>query len=137
MTQSARILLVSDSPDEREMYGHALRLGGYCTLQAPPGSTALRMAEELQPSAVVISEGRSVDEPGAIRLRSVLHASPAAPAVVILANYLGSGGAGRKTDGDGARVLLKPCVPEDLVRTVDELLASMHQPSRSQPLKRA
>ena len=131
MTQSTRVLLVSDSSDELEMYGHALRLGGYCTLQAGSGSTALRMAEELQPSAVVISEGRRPDAPDAIRLRS------AAPAVVILANYMGTEPAGRETDGNSAQVLMKPCVPEDLVRTVDQLLASTDHPSRSQPLKRA
>ena len=122
MTPCARVLLVSDSQDEREMYAHALRLRGYCTLQAPIGATAVRMAEELQPAAVVISEGRLRDQSSTARLRSVLDGSSAAPPVIILANYLGCGLLSAPA-GDGARVLPKPCVPEDLVRAVDELLA--------------
>ena len=123
MAHLARVLLVSDSPDEREMYGHALRLSGYCTLQAPTGEAALRMAQELVPSAVVISEGRLRDELSTIRLRSMLDGSPTAPRVVILANYVGAGELPRAEADDRTRVLMKPCVPEDLVRTVDELLA--------------
>jgi DNA-binding response OmpR family regulator len=121
MTPCARVLLVSDSQDEREMYGHALRLSGYCTLQAPTGATALRMAEELLPSAVVISEGRR-DQASTIRLRSILDGSPAAPPVIILTNYVGAGAPPTAGTNDGARVLVKPCVPDDLVRAVDELL---------------
>lgn len=138
MTSSPRVLLVGDSPDEREMYGHALRLGGYCTLQAPTGTTALRMAEELRPSAVVISEGRLHDEPSTVRLRAVLAALPAAPPVLILVNYLPSRAKVSVAPGDGARVLLKPCVPEDLVRTVKELLRGhAAHASCSQPFKSA
>jgi two-component system cell cycle response regulator DivK len=123
MAHLARVLLVSDSQDEREMYGHALRLSGYCTLQAATGEAALRLAEELQPSAVIISEGRLRDHPATARLRSVLHGPPAAPPLVILTNYVGSLTPVESQGGDGIRVLMKPCIPEDLVRTVDELLA--------------
>jgi DNA-binding response OmpR family regulator len=102
------------------MYGHALRLRGYCTLQAPTGATAVRMAEELLPAAVVISEGRLRDQASTTRLRSVLDGSP----VIILANYMGTEAPPAAPASDGARVLVKPCVPEDLVRAVDELLAA-------------
>ena len=51
---SRRILLVDDSADEREMYAEALRLKGFCTLQASNATDAFRMAVELQPQLIVV-----------------------------------------------------------------------------------
>ena len=51
--KDVRVLLVSDSRDEREMYAECFRRKGYCTLQAATASDGLRLATELAPDIVV------------------------------------------------------------------------------------
>ena len=51
--RDVRVLLVSDSRDEREMYAEWFRRKGYCTLQAATASDGLRLAFELAPDIVV------------------------------------------------------------------------------------
>ena len=118
-----RVLLVSDSRDEREMYAEWFRRKGYCTLQAATASDGLRLALELAPDVVVTD----IKLPGAmdgLDLTETLKQdkSREAPPVVVLT------GCAFERDREQAhragcdRFLTKPCLPELLATSIEEVL---------------
>lgn len=124
-TQNGRVLIVGEANDEREMYSEALRLEGFCTLQAATEAAAIRLVDELHPSVVVISNGRLDTSQALDLVRHVkLENLRTAPPVVVLTTHA------RQADLDTARragcdrVVLKPCTPDLLGRILDDLLGS-------------
>ena len=124
-SRPARVLLIGESVDEREMYGEALRLEGFCTLQAADASTASRMIAELHPSAVVVSDGRLDYGFGVSTVRQLAaHTAGAGVRVLMLTSHA------RLADLQAARsagcheVIVKPCLPETLIRHLGELMNS-------------
>jgi twitching motility two-component system response regulator PilH len=118
-----RVLLVNDSPDEREMYAEWFRRQGCSTLQAENADDAYRMAVELTPEVVITDVKLLGKEDGLAltqRLKRDSHTRDVT--VVILSGYV------FKTDDEAARragcdlVLHKPCLPDALANAVDRLL---------------
>ena len=121
-----RVLLVNDSPDEREMYAEWFRLRGCCTLQANNADDAYRMAQELEPEVVITGiklpgpdDGLSLTR----RLKQDAHTQHVP--VVVLSGYVFA------TDDIAARqagcdlVIHKPCLPDALAEAIDELLPTL------------
>jgi CheY-like chemotaxis protein len=117
-----RVLLVNDSPDEREMYAEWFRQQGCCTLQAENARDAFRMAQELNPE-VVITDVKLLGTEDGLTLTRRLKGSPTTHdvAVVVLSGYVFN------TDDDAARragcdlVIHKPCLPDALAAAIDGL----------------
>jgi two-component system, OmpR family, phosphate regulon response regulator PhoB len=64
MPVTPRVLLVTESNDEREMYAESFRRRGFCTLLASTAADAARLASELPPAAVITDAHLAGDEDG-------------------------------------------------------------------------
>jgi two-component system, cell cycle response regulator DivK len=114
-----RILLVSQSIDERETYARAFRAEGYCTLLASTRSEACRLAAELPPSAIIIDVGEW-DWFDGIAMIQAMKAEPRLRRVPVIILT------GRSLAGDrevAARAgcdlfISKPCLPDALAHIV-------------------
>ena len=124
-SSAARVLLIGESVDEREMYGEALRLEGFCTLQAASVSAAGRMVDELRPSAVVLSEGRLDDGVGVSAIRTLArHTAAAGLPVVVLTSHACPADVEAARIAGCEQVIVKPCSPDVLIRRLGELMNS-------------
>jgi two-component system, OmpR family, phosphate regulon response regulator PhoB len=119
-----RVLLVSDSQDEREMYAEWFRRKGYCTLQAATASDGLRLATELAPDIVVtdIKLPGSMDGLDLTETLKQDQSTRALPVVILT-------GCAFERDREQAnragcdRFLTKPCLPEVLATSIEEVLS--------------
>jgi len=118
-----RVLLISDSPDEREMYADALRRCGFCTLQASNASDAFKLASELPPSAIVTDVHLDGQEDG-LRLTRRLKqdARTKDVPVVILTGYVFAGDREEAARAGCDMFVAKPCLPDALTTVVSHLI---------------
>src|SRR5919204_2837649 len=120
------VLLVEDDRATREMFGYALRIGGFDVLLAGDGFTALRLieeqVEERLPDVVVLDlnlpqlSGRDVHQ------EILAHAETRVIPVIVVTG----------TESDPLpkvfRTLRKPVAPDVLVAVVQEALAPPTEP---------
>jgi CheY-like chemotaxis protein len=118
-----RVLLVNESPDEREMYAEWFRLRGCSTLQAGNAEDAYRMAQELAPEVVITGIKLPGPDDGlSLTRRLKQDANTQHVPVVVLSGYVFA------TDDIAARqagcdlIVHKPCLPDALAQAVDELI---------------
>ncbi len=114
-----RILIVEDDVDLRTLYRMALRAAGFQVTQASDGLTALRAVQADQPDLVVLDLGLPLisgfDVQREIKQIHVGHI----PVVIVTALPP------ERTRGlKVAHILHKPVLPDALVRTVCDCLAS-------------
>ena len=118
-----RVLFVTDSPDEREMYAEWFRHQGCSTLHAENADDAYRIARRLAPE-VIITDVKLLGKDDGLaltrRLKADAHTKDVA--VVILSGYV------FETDDDAARsagcdlVMHKPCLPDALAEAIERML---------------
>jgi two-component system cell cycle response regulator DivK len=118
-----RILLISDSPEEREMYAASFQRDGYWTLQADSAEAGLRLAAELPPAAIVTDAQLAGAEGGLalsrrIRQDAALRRVP----VVILTGYVFTHDREAAARAGCDRFVSKPCLPDALSKVVAGLL---------------
>ena len=116
-----RVLLISDSADEREMYAESFRRRGYSTLQATNAADGLRLAEELSPAVVITDsrlEGRHDGLDLATRLANA--ALESRPRVVVVSGSILQPDGGTAAGCD--LFISKPCLPDELIEAVERLL---------------
>jgi CheY-like chemotaxis protein len=120
-----RVLLVDDSPDEREMYAAWFRLSGYCTLQASSAFEAYRLASELLPDVAVVDIALSGAEDGLHLTRRLKNdgATSALP-VVILSGHVFPTDREEAAHAGCDLFVPKPCRPDVLQRIVERLISS-------------
>jgi CheY-like chemotaxis protein len=118
-----RVLLVSDSQDEREMYAESLRRNGFCTLQADTAADGYRLAAELLPSAVVTDIRLAGYEDGLTLTRRIKTDDTIArvPVVVLTGDVFIRHRAAAQQAGCDV-FLSKPCLPDALSKVVAGLL---------------
>jgi CheY-like chemotaxis protein len=120
----ARILLVDDQPDQVEMYRLALEHAGFVVDEAADGEGALASARSAPPDAIVLDvrlpdiDGWKVcaalkRDPRTTRIPIVILTAIALPAIAERASQAGC-----------AAHLLKPCYPDDLTRTLRQVLSA-------------
>jgi CheY-like chemotaxis protein len=117
------VLLVNDSPDEREMYAEWFQRKGYVTLQAASAEDACRLAFELRPDVVVTDINLRGDTDGLKLTHALKHdsATHAVPVIILTARVFNRDRQEAALAGCD-RFLPKPCVPDALEHAVDELL---------------
>lgn len=123
MSRHATILLVNDTRDEREMYAEWLQHSGYCTLQAGTAADGLRMAVELEPD-VVVTDIMLPGEMDGLALTESLKSDTTTvgmPVIVLTGCAFDSDRVNANRAGCDL-FLTKPCLPEQLGQTIDELL---------------
>jgi CheY-like chemotaxis protein len=118
------VLLVEDYPDTRELYRHYLAASGYQVEEAADGHTALDKAFRLQPDLILMD----LSIPGidgwdvTARLKRDERTAQI-PVVAVTAHALGQEMARAFAVGCLA-VVIKPCLPSDLVTEVERVLRS-------------
>ena len=117
--RSKRILIVEDDADLRRLFRMSLIVAGYDVEEASDGIEALQLVENRTPDLVVLDlvlrvlDGLSVQQELAARA-----VTQHIPVVIVTGSTLAPGGF------NVARVLRKPVMPDELVRTVSMCLAA-------------
>lgn len=118
------VLVVEDYADAREMYAEYLRFVGFRVAEARNGQEALSQAEALQPDVVLMDLALPLMDgwEATRRLRSDPRTANAL--IVALTGHALAGHAeGARRAGCDAFVT-KPCLPDDLVDVIRQLLAT-------------
>lgn len=123
MNAGPSILLVNDSPDEREMYAESLRRFGYSTLEASTARDAYEMASELPPAAIVtdIKLAGAEDGLGLTRRLKDDRRMRDVP-VVILTGYVFAHDREAAARSGCDAFVAKPCLPDALSAVITHLI---------------
>jgi CheY-like chemotaxis protein len=125
----ARVLLVDDYPDAREMYAEYLEFSGFDVVEAGNGMEALQRALDTTPDIILMDLSLPVmDGWEATRRLKADKRTASIPVVALTGHALAGISEGAKRAGCDAFVT-KPCLPEDLVREIRRILD--HPPSSS------
>ena len=123
----ALVLVVDDSADALDMYGHYLEVSGYRVMTAGNGEEALAAAQAEWPAVIVMDLAMPVmDGWEAIRR---LRADPltAEIPIVALSAYAFGDAPVRAREAGADLCLSKPCVPAQVARVVRAMLGSSHR----------
>lgn len=118
------VLLVEHDPTGREMYATALEQAGFRVAQAHNGLQALDKALELRPDVVVTD--LAIPGIDGLELCRRLRVDPRTGRIPIIGITGYSGFVAdpeRATRAGCDRILIKPCLPDDLQREILRLLA--------------
>jgi two-component system cell cycle response regulator DivK len=120
----ARVLLVEDYEDAREMYSEMLQLAGYEVVPAKDGQEALDLARKEHFDLVVLDV--ALPKVDGITVIRTLRGQPKTEYVpIITLSALVSRGMHKVILAAGANLALdKPCLPQDLEAAVRALLLS-------------
>ena len=128
----ARILVVDDAPDERELFSEVLSRAGASVETAPSATSALAVIERVRPD-IIVSDIAMPGEDGYAFLRKVRahpdRAIAATPAIAVTAHARAEDRQNAFTAGY-QRYVAKPVLPEDLLRTVAGLHAGSSRSGR-------
>ena len=128
MSAPPLVLLVEDFDDAREMYTDYLEFSGLRVAGAPDAVRGLAMADELQPSIILMDAAL----PGLSGWDAIaeLKANPRTrhiPVLMLTGHVLGDArDRALKAGADG--FIAKPCLPDELTR---QILAILHKEHRS------
>jgi CheY-like chemotaxis protein len=127
------VLIVDDYEDNREMYSQYLQFAGLRVAEAANGKEALSKTAELMPDVVVMDLSLpGVDGWQATRL---IKDDPKTRDILVLAltgHALEGASQGARDAGcDG--FLTKPCLPEDLCREIQRMLAGAGARAKAKP----
>src|SRR5436853_4037187 len=131
----ARVLVVDDYRDAREMYTEYLEFCGFEVVEAGNGMEALQRAADQQPDIILMDLSLPVmDGWEATRRLKADKRTEQIPVVALTGHALAGISEGAKKAGCDAFVT-KPCLPEDLVkeirRVLDERASSAKKGRRS------
>ncbi len=129
----ARILVVDDEPEIRDLCAVTLREAGHHVVLADNGQSALDI-HRLKPQDVVLLDMFMPIKDGLETLTALRQARPSPKIIAVSAGWRVTG---RRTNNEGTprdvldeaqalgadAILHKPFDPDDLVRTIDTLLA--------------
>ena len=125
-----KVLIVDDFEDNRSMYAEYLRYAGLDVVEARDGAEAIEMARTEMPDLVVMDLSLPVID-GWEATRRIKH-DPATREIPIIALT----GHALEGHSQGAReagcdwFLAKPCLPETLLNTLNDLLSGDPRSSR-------
>ncbi len=115
------VLLVDDYEDSRMLYAHGLSRAGFRVEEAADGQAALDMARSVRPDIIVMDLSLPVvDGWEAIRQLREDPKTRGIPVVALTGHAL----AGHEANPGFDRLLVKPCLPEKLAATIQDLLAT-------------
>src|SRR5256714_5034973 len=121
-TERPRVLVVDDYPDAREMYSEYLEFSGFEVIQAVNGVEALQRAVDAAPDIILMDLSLPVmDGWEATRRLKEDSRTASIPVVALTGHALAGIFEGAKRAGCDAFVT-KPCLPEDLVKEIENLL---------------
>lgn len=114
-----RILIVEDDADLRRMFRTVLSMAGYEIEEASDGIEALQMVENRLPDLIVLDLVLRALDGLSVQQELAAHAvTRRIPVVIVTGSTIDT------SSLDVACVLRKPIMPDDLVRTVKQCMAS-------------
>lgn len=124
---SLLVLLVDDEPDQIEMYQLALELAAFEVIAAFNGAEAIASARDRQPDAIVL-DVRLPDMSGWMVCDALKRDTKTASIPIVILTAAVSPTLSHQAAAAGtAACLLKPCFPDELARTVRQVLAPYTQ----------
>jgi two-component system, cell cycle response regulator DivK len=119
------ILVVDDFDDNREMYAEYLRFKGYEVAEAANGHDAVEIARRMLPDVVCMDLSLpGMDGWEATRRLKNDDRTRHIPIVVVTGHaFDGDGQSAMEAGGD--TFLTKPCLPDELVAHVEEMMAKL------------
>lgn len=124
-----RVLLVDDYPDAREMYGEYLHVSGFDVVEAANGIEALQCAADHAPDIILMDLSLPVMDGWEATRRLKADARTAGIPVVAITGHTLDGIPEKAKQAGCKAFVIKPCLPEDLVREIRRVLWDRSQPS--------
>jgi DNA-binding response OmpR family regulator len=123
MGNSARplVLVVDDDPDTRELYRIALDMGGYRAVDAASIADAVRLSRP-EPPAVAVGDWRLPDGDGLALASALVDLSRKTLLLAVTGVTLSQSDVATARGHGFHRVMVKPVLPDELVRAVGEVL---------------
>lgn len=116
------VLVVDDFVDNREMYGEYLEHIGFRILEAADGQTAIDIARQERPAAIVMDLSLPVlDGWEATRILKA-DAETAGIVIVVLTGHAEPASRKRALEAGCDEFMAKPCLPGQLAETIKKLL---------------
>ena len=119
MSRRLRVLVVDDYPDAREMYREYLGTMGFDVVEASNGVEAIERAVDSSPDVILMDLALPVLDGLQATRQLKADSRTAAIPVVALSGYEPPAGG---PPGHYASFLLKPCLPEDVVKAIRRAL---------------
>jgi CheY-like chemotaxis protein len=116
------VLVVDDSEDAREMYGEYLVSSGFRVDHAADGEHALLKVLAVMPSVVVMDLSMPVIDGWAATRSIKTHPKTKGIPVVAITGHVTFENLNRATEAGADAVLVKPCLPRDLLAVVRSIL---------------
>jgi two-component system, cell cycle response regulator DivK len=118
-TRSKVVLLVEDNYDNRLVYGSILEHAGYALIEAENGQVGVREAREHLPDLVLMDLSMPVlDGWGALALLKGDDATAEIPVFALTAHVPQTGDLQRARESGFEDYLVKPVLPQDVLRAV-------------------
>jgi CheY-like chemotaxis protein len=121
------ILLADDEPRLRQLFARYLRRAGYEVAEVADGAEAWERLKESSVDLVITDLGMPTLD--GVQLMELIRAKWPSLPVVLVSGYLPPK-AEEITSQGSARFLQKPVTPDELVRTVQDMLDTRHQATR-------
>ena len=122
MIAISTVLVVDDDVNTREAYAEYLRLNAFAVVTAGSGSEALELARTARPDAILMDASMpGMEGWTAIALLKADPRTHAIP-VIVLTGHTQPADYTRARDCGADALLAKPCVPEELVRRLKDLV---------------
>lgn len=119
------ILVADDDRDTRELYRACFDMSGFITAEASTGAQTITLAERLVPD-VLLTDLILPDIDGiSIARRLKARAATAAIQVILLTGFSLQDLQRNAAEAGVARALLKPCLPDAMLREVKKTLRSL------------
>ncbi len=116
------VLVVDDFEDARVLYGEYLGFCGYDVAEATNGDEAITRATELRPDLILMDLSMPlVDGWEATRRLKADERTKDIPIMALTGHAMAGHADSARSAGCDA-VVTKPCLPQDLVKTIDEML---------------
>jgi two-component system cell cycle response regulator DivK len=119
------ILVVDDFDDNRLLYVSTIAEAGYAVDEATNGQEALDKIGSIRPAVIIMDLSMPVVDGWEATRR--IKADPRTADIVIIAvtGHATNFGLQRAREAGAEAVLTKPCLPEDLLRTISALISAV------------
>jgi two-component system cell cycle response regulator DivK len=129
--ERSRVLVVDDYPDSREMYAEYLETRGYDVVQASNGIEALKQAVDGRPDIILMDLSLPIMDGWEATRRLKADERTAHIPIVALTGHALIAEEVRKVGCDG--FVTKPCLPEDLVQKIRQVLDGPGPSGKARP----
>lgn len=127
-TRRPTIIVADDDRDIRELYRACFDMSGFRTAEASTGEEAIRTARRLVPD-VLLTDFMLPDFDGlTVARRLKQDAATAAVRIILLTGFGLENFQRQAADAGVFRALLKPCLPEVMLREVKRVIAAAPPP---------